>query len=164
MADKPTAKKSSTKKKVASKKVAGKAVVKKTTKKVVKKSAKKGTTKKAVIAKKSTRTKKPSSPASKKISKKVSLRIPVKKVISPDQYFWINHGPIVKDVDDLVEALDEITDDQFLHHTRREPGANDFVNWIEKVMEDRLLAQRLARAQTRSGARRIILTYVSGRR
>ena len=156
------------------KKIVKKTVSKKTVKKVVPKktTSKKKTTlqragirsgkvKKKASVKRGRASLKRSNERSGKSSTAKKVRIPVHKVISPDQYFWNNHGPIVKDMDDLANALQEISDDQFFHHTKREPGINDFVNWIETVFEDQMLAQRFARARTRNGARRIVLTYVS---
>ena len=89
------------------------------------------------------------------------MSVPVAKVISPDEYFWINYGPVVSDLQELAQALNDISDDQYYHHTRREDGVNDFARWIDEVFGDAHLASRVARAKSRTGARRVIVSYVS---
>ena len=142
---------------------------KKATKKVTKKTAKKAAPKKA--AKKVVKKAAPKKPAVKKVvannaktRKKTTgpkMKVPVAKVISPDEYFWINYGPVVSDLQELAQALNDISDDQYYHHTRREEGVNDFARWIDEVFGDASLASRVARAKSRSGARRVIVSYVS---
>jgi len=65
----------------------------------------------------------------------------------PDQCFWINHGPVVKNLRELRDALAQgLSDAQYAHHVGA--GKNDFANWVEAVLDDAKCAQALRRAKT----------------
>ena len=73
----------------------------------------------------------------------------------PDRCFWVNYGPVLKDLRELRDALAHgISDAQFAYHVG--PGKNDFANWVEAVLDDAACAKALRRARTRSGARRAV--------
>jgi len=57
---------------------------------------------------------------------------------SPEQSFWVNNGPIVKNLDELSHALPELSDDLFSHHVNNDK--NDFSNWIRDIIGDQKLA------------------------
>ncbi len=67
-----------------------------------------------------------------------------------EQCFWVNNGPIVKNLDELAVAMKGITDEQFTHHVNGE--RNDFSKWVAEVIGDRELAKALAKARTKTGA------------
>ncbi len=80
----------------------------------------------------------------------------------PDKRFWVNCGPILKDLADLRDALaSEISDAQFAHHVSR--AHNDFARWIEDVLGDSQSAAALRRARTRNGALKALNAALSGR-
>ena len=49
---------------------------------------------------------------------------------SPDKHFWLFKGGSVKSIPELKQAILNMTDEQFNHHTKE--GRNDFANWLEK--------------------------------
>lgn len=72
-----------------------------------------------------------------------------------DTCFWVNCGPVLKDLRELRDALQHsISEAQFAHHV----GArkNDFANWVEAVLDDIACAKALRRAKTRVGALRAV--------
>ena len=146
-AAKKTTFKNHTTRQTSSRKAATKKAAKKQTTKATEKSSVKNT------SSKKTATKTPG----------MKMRLRVKKVISPEQCFWINHGPILHTLDDLIRALNQISDEQYLHHARSERGVNDFAEWVRHVFDDIELARKIQRSRSRSGTRRVIVAHVSFR-
>ncbi|MBI1975729.1 MAG: hypothetical protein HYS59_01870 [Candidatus Vogelbacteria bacterium] len=73
--------------------------------------------------------------------------------------FWVNNGPVVCTLIDLRDAMQRMSDEQYLHHTS---GRNDFANWVRDVLDDLGGAFALAGAMHREDAVSIIdelLTY-----
>ena len=78
---------------------------------------------------------------------------------SDDQYFWVNHGPILRNLHQLCDALaSDISDEQFAHHVTAE--RNDFADWVGNVFKDAECAEALRRAHTRVGAARALKKYL----
>ena len=59
----------------------------------------------------------------------------------PDQCFWVNNGQILKNLEELANALPEINEDTYKHHVNEEK--NDFSKWINAVIGDQKLANDL---------------------
>lgn len=73
----------------------------------------------------------------------------------PEKCFWIKHGPVLKNLRDLRDALARgISEAQFAHHVAA--GKNDFANWVEVVLDDAACAHALRRAKTRRAALRAV--------
>lgn len=103
--------------------------------------------------------------AKKVVAKKVAPKKKVNNVTSktecacikkcqPSQAFWVNNGPVLKSVDELLKALKEMSDEQYAYHTKRD--GNDFANWIQDCFGDVQCAKSLKNAKTRVGAVRIL--------
>lgn len=75
---------------------------------------------------------------------KLLVNVPVDKV------FWVCDGRILKNIYELNDALQTMTDDTFSYHVNKEK--NDFANWIRAVMGSRKLAAELAKAKNRIDA------------
>ena len=74
---------------------------------------------------------------------------------TPEEAFWMNHGPIVFDLASLYTVLrDSTNDEQFLYHLSN--GRNDYVVWVRVVLKDRPCATSLARSRTREDAVRVL--------
>ena len=67
-----------------------------------------------------------------------------------DQCFWVNNGPVLKNIADLYYALKEMGDEQFDYHTKRD--SNDFALWIDGALGESALANKLTKIRTRKGA------------
>lgn len=68
----------------------------------------------------------------------------------PDRCFWVNFGPVLKNLRELRDALHSISDEQFAHHVAAD--RNDFASWVEAVLDDAACAKALRRAKTRHAA------------
>ena len=75
---------------------------------------------------------------------------------APEQCFWVNNGPVVKDLRELHDAFWSMTADQFAHHIR--DGRNDFANWIADILSDNATAAKLKKAKTKEAAAEVIKT------
>lgn len=93
--------------------------------------------------------------AKKAVAKKVQATVcSCSKQCQTAQAFWVNNGPILTSVEDLLKALKEMSDEQYAYHTKRD--GNDFVNWIRDCLHDAQCAKDLKNAKTRVGAIRIL--------
>jgi hypothetical protein len=73
----------------------------------------------------------------------------------PDKCFWVNEGPVLKNLCELRDALaQDISDEQFAHHVGGD--RNDFALWVEEVLGDATCAKALRRARTRQEARKAV--------
>lgn len=68
------------------------------------------------------------------------------KEISPDKFFYLSDGRVLKNLEELADALRNMTGEIFKHHVNKE--RNDFANWVNDVLEDKKLATDLKRAKT----------------
>ena len=61
--------------------------------------------------------------------------------VAPEQCFWVNNGPILKNIEELADYLPEIPNEAFQHHVNSEK--NDFSNWIKEIIGDGKLANEI---------------------
>lgn len=67
----------------------------------------------------------------------------------PEHCFWVHNGPILSDLVELRNALEnEITDEQFNHHVT--PERNDFAAWIRESLGDGHCATEVESAKKKS--------------
>jgi len=76
-----------------------------------------------------------------------------------EQCFWVHDGPVVKDMPELVQALQTMSDEQFDYHTKRE--GNDFARWIGDVLGDASCAATVKRTRTRAGMLKALARHIS---
>ncbi|MBS3113916.1 hypothetical protein J4448_02345 [Candidatus Woesearchaeota archaeon] len=69
---------------------------------------------------------------------------------SPEQCFWVNNGPILKNLEELADALPDMNDETFNHHVNSEK--NDFSNWVKDIIGDNKLANDLLSSRGRDSA------------
>jgi hypothetical protein len=67
--------------------------------------------------------------------------------VAPEQCFWINNGPIVKNLKQLPGALRRMKQDTFMHHVTKDK--NDFGAWIKHVIGDVQLANSVSKMKTK---------------
>ena len=68
----------------------------------------------------------------------------------PEQCFWVNNGPILKNMEELANALPELNDEAFHHHVNNEK--NDFSSWVKDVIGDQKLANDLLSSKSKDSA------------
>jgi len=71
--------------------------------------------------------------------------------VSPRYYFALHRGGALRDVYDLYQALETMTEDQFRHHVG--PDHNDFAIWLDQVIGEDQVAVELRQMQSRSEIR-----------
>lgn len=75
-------------------------------------------------------------------------------VASGEYCFFVHHGPVVKDLQELHAAFQAMTPDQFAHHVTHDK--NDFCAWVMEVLADKTTAKKLGGARTREEAASIV--------
>jgi hypothetical protein len=74
--------------------------------------------------------------------------------IDGDKRFFCQDGCIIKNLTELSECLNHMTDEVFHHHVTS--GKNDFSNWVRDVLGDDKLASELYDADSTQEASKII--------
>lgn len=70
--------------------------------------------------------------------------------IHDQRAFWVNNGPVIKNLDELKLALRKMDQKTFMHHLNKEK--NDFAKWISDVVGDSILGNSIARAKSQKSA------------
>ena len=70
----------------------------------------------------------------------------------PEHCFWVNNGPILRNIEDLAGALEAINDDIYAYHANKDK--NDFSKWISEVIGDSKLANDLLSSKNKNSALR----------
>lgn len=79
-------------------------------------------------------------------------------VAEGERCFWVNNGPVLKDLGELKTALLAMGDEQFTHHVGEQK--NDFAKWVEEVLCHNKCAQALLKAKTRKGAAGVVARHL----
>lgn len=66
--------------------------------------------------------------------------------VPQDKVFWCHDGRVVKNLDELVVALREMSEETFCYHVTMDK--NDFSDWVREVIGDVTLAKELQKAAT----------------
>lgn len=61
--------------------------------------------------------------------------------VPDDKVFWLCDGRILRNLHELADALENMSNDVFEHHVNKEK--NDFSSWINDVIGDKKLANDL---------------------
>lgn len=70
--------------------------------------------------------------------------------VPAEKAFWANNGPVLKNLYELQDALQNMSDDAYVHHANKEK--NDFSKWVDEVIGDGRLAKDLLSARNRESA------------
>ena len=70
--------------------------------------------------------------------------------VPDDRAFWCCDGRVFKNMMELAEGLEAMSDETFQYHSNDEK--HDFSNWLNDVIEDEKLGRDLARPLTRREA------------
>ncbi len=70
--------------------------------------------------------------------------------VAPEKCFWVNNGPILKNVEELASALEGINEDIYSYHANKDK--NDFSKWIGEAIGDTKLANDLLSSRDRKSA------------
>lgn len=72
--------------------------------------------------------------------------------------FWIQNGPVLRNLQDLRSAFEMMTAEQFLYHVTKDK--NDFANWVEFVLQEPILAGKLRSYKTQKTMFKAVGTYI----
>jgi len=67
--------------------------------------------------------------------------------VASESSFWVNNGPILKNLDELSNFMQAANEDTFKHHVNADK--NDFSNWINNIIGDKKLANDLLSSKTK---------------
>ena len=66
---------------------------------------------------------------------------------SPEQSFWVNNGPVLRNLDELAGFLPKMDNDAYSHHANKDK--NDFSKWVNDIIGDKKLANELLSSKSR---------------
>ena len=72
--------------------------------------------------------------------------------------FWLCDGRTIKNMKELGEALNTMSDDIYAYHVNSEK--NDFSKWVNDIITDTRLSSDLAGAGNRESAAKIVMERV----
>ena len=69
------------------------------------------------------------------------------KKIKPEQYFYTTDGKVIKSLEELPSALEQMHNGAFYFHVN--VVKNDFASWVKHVFNKKALANKIQEAGTR---------------
>jgi len=84
------------------------------------------------------------------------------KSIRPENYFILGNGGAIKDIKELADILDHLSDDEFRYHV--DEKKNDFANWVRDVFLEKELADRLSAVKDKKDTQIILLKFLVEKR
>jgi len=82
----------------------------------------------------------------------------IHKDVSPENYFLLVDGSVVKNLQELAESFERMSDDVFYYHVTE--FKNDFCNWVEDIFGEKELAEHLREANTIEQAHIAVLKHI----
>lgn len=67
--------------------------------------------------------------------------------VSTERCFWVNNGWIIRNLQELPIALQNMSKETFVYHVNKEK--NDFHNWVNDVIGDKTLAKSIKNSNKR---------------
>lgn len=67
--------------------------------------------------------------------------------VSPENYFYVCNGTVLKNIPDLHLLLKNIDSGVFNYHVNE--GKNDFLNWVRDVIKDEVLTRNFGKCKTK---------------
>jgi len=67
-----------------------------------------------------------------------------------EKCFWVNNGPVLKNMEELANVFAAMSDEAFQHHVNKEK--NDFSVWVNEVIGDQKLANELLSSRNKASA------------
>ena len=70
--------------------------------------------------------------------------------VNPECCFWVNNGPVIRNLEELHNAFDNMNNETFMHHANNEK--NDFISWVKDVLGDKRLSDDLMKSKSKQSA------------
>jgi len=78
----------------------------------------------------------------------------------PEEYvFWCCDGRILRNMQELGEALTTMNDEAFAYHSNSEKS--DFSNWVRDIIRDEKLARDIGKSQNRGEAAKAVAERIA---
>lgn len=93
--------------------------------------------------------------------KKAGTKVTGKKSLvhaSNAHSFWVSNGLVLNNLVALGEAFSAMSAPVYAHHVNSEK--NDFADWVDAVLKDRVCAKDLHTAKTKTQARTVIVKHL----
>lgn len=90
----------------------------------------------------------------------ISLNKRIHEDCSEQEAFWINYGPIIKNLPQLIDVLKHMKNETFHYHVNEDHNKNDFADWIRSALKDRKLALKLEGIMDQKEYIQIIIEHV----
>jgi hypothetical protein len=94
----------------------------------------------------------------KKEEKELKRELKILKDVSPEEYFVLVTGTPLKNIKELIDALDYMDNWVFEHHVSS--GRNDFAEWVKWSLQEHELADILHELRTLHETQNAILKYL----
>ena len=91
-------------------------------------------------------------------SRKKSKKVLILKEIKPEYYFLMIDGSTVKNLFELADALQSMSDDVFYYHVTND--RNDFSNWVRDVFCEKELADELNKLHSKMETQVAVLRHL----
>ena len=78
--------------------------------------------------------------------------------VPEEKRFWVSDGRYLNNLDELKDALENMTDETYLAHSNAEKS--DFSKWVGEVIGDEKLAADLKKSATRPWAAKVVADRV----
>jgi hypothetical protein len=79
--------------------------------------------------------------------------------VPPEKKFWCHDGRIMKNLQELAVALEEMNEATFRYHAHE--AKNDFSNWVGAVIGDEKLSSDLRKSATQAQAAKSVADRVA---
>jgi len=78
--------------------------------------------------------------------------------VPEEKRFWCNDGRYLKNLDELKDALEQMTEETFRFHSSE--NKTDFSNWVKDVIGDEKLSRDLLKSTTKEQSTRVVAERV----
>jgi predicted metal-dependent HD superfamily phosphohydrolase len=78
--------------------------------------------------------------------------------VSVEKRFWCHDGRYLKNLEELKDALKQMTDEVFQYHSNADK--TDFSNWVSDVIGDRKLSQDLLKSASHAEAAKVVAARI----
>jgi hypothetical protein len=79
-------------------------------------------------------------------------------MIPEENYFYVCDGSVLRNLEELVQALPHMPDSVFSYHANREK--NDFANWVRDVFGKRLLAKKMSKTTDKRSVAKLVFQEI----
>jgi len=78
--------------------------------------------------------------------------------VKPGKYFWLENGQSIKNLKELVGALEVMHDDIFNTHV--DAHKNDFASWVKYVIKDEMLFEKMIGIKSKEGMLDVLVKHI----